>query len=356
MGKTKQEIVDETFKKGKLITPSALEMLASGHIQNYTNDFIITEKNLSFFKILKSYTFKDVVTTDDFIEHFNQKYHKVKQIIVSRIGKNFISLDKLSNSKSEVFVIGIVKNIERQTDMQDAKLKIDIEDLTGAATIFVNQTDDIELDDVVGVQGIDGGKSLYNAKMLFPDVPLKQPAKGFGKLGFITGLGFSEVPDKTIDKILQELQKHNIDFLFVVGSTKDAQKLENYVAKYWPSTHVITLPSEKYPQKPEQFKLDNIISLANPSLIEINGIKILLISEFKLAALRKRQLKQSKVPADPLVIDEIPDLVACCFPTDFQVTNYKTTSIINVGSFLSTTRPVIVDLATREIEQVKADV
>ena len=293
-----------------------------------------------------------MVTTDDFILHFNQKYEKLRQIIVSRTNKNFLSLDKLSNNKTEVFVVGIVKNIERYAD--ENSLKIDIEDPTGSASAYIKQTDDVDLDDVIAVQGTDGGKNIYNAKIVFPDVPLKQPTKGYGKLCFISGLGFSEVPDETIEKVFQDIQKHQVDFLFVIGSTKNIQKLEAYVSKYCPEMHVITMPSEKYPQKPETFVLENIIALTNPAMIEINGIKILLINEFKLSALRKRQLKQTKIPIEPLVIDEIPDIVVCCFPPDPQITNYKATSIINTGSFLTTMRPVILDLETRDTEQIKS--
>ncbi len=358
---TSKQIVDELFRKGKLVTPEALELLISGHKPNYTKDFIITEKNINSVKIIKTYTFKDVVTTDDFIFHFNSKYEKVKQIIISRSGKNFLSLDKLSDNKDDVCVIGIVKNIDRQTD-EKAALKIEIEDLTGSATVYMNKqtdtnktssiSDDVELDDVIAVQGADGGKNIYNAKILFPDVPLKQPTKSYGKLCFISGIGFSEVPSKNIDQAFEEIQNRRVDFLFIIGSTKDTSKLENYISKYCATTHVITIPSEKYPQKPEQFKLENITSLINPTLIEINGIKILLVSEFKLSALRKRQLKQPKVPTEPIVIDEIPDVVACCFPADPQIINYKATSIINTGSFLTTLRPVILDLETRDIEQI----
>ncbi|MBI4162348.1 MAG: hypothetical protein HY513_01585 [Candidatus Aenigmarchaeota archaeon] len=344
----KQLLVEELFKKGKLVTPTALELLASGHKQTLSSGLVITEKNVNFFKVVKQYTPKDVVTTSDFIAHFNQKYEKLKQIIINRISKNFISLDKLSNNKADVFVIGIVKNIEKQAE----GIKLDIEDLTGTASVYLKQIDDVDLDDVIAIQGVDGGKNIYNAKILFPDVPLKQPAKNYGKVCFISGLGFSEAPEKTVEQAFQEVQSHKFDMMFVVGSTKDCKKFEEFISKYMSSIHIATVPSEKYPQKPEEFNLENITPLTNPSMVEVNGIKILAVSEFRLGYLRKRQLRQPKIPVDPLVIDDVPDVVVCCFPTEAQVMNYKATTVINVGSFLTTSKPVIIDLETRDVQQI----
>ena len=41
----KQETVNKLFKKGKLVTPEALELLVSGRKQNFTNKLVVTEKN-----------------------------------------------------------------------------------------------------------------------------------------------------------------------------------------------------------------------------------------------------------------------------------------------------------------------
>jgi DNA polymerase II small subunit/DNA polymerase delta subunit B len=105
---------------------------------------------------------------------------------------------------------------------------------------------------------------------------------------------------------------------------------------------------------PIKFSYNRIIGLSNPSVVEINGINILLTHNFSVSMLKKRYLGKPKriTEEDYLTIDEVPDIVLFNHHQDAQVTNYKSITIVNPGSLLAGTNVTVIDLATREVQQL----
>jgi len=381
---TRQEIVNKFFEHGYLLTPDALEFLEKS--KNYeklldeikiTDKFIIDKNDFAKLepaetekiKILKNLTTKPAnLTTNDFIRFYNSKYEKMRDIITERVKKDFISFDKLDNSRNEVYVIGIVKEIRTE----DNKKIIELEDLTGLITVVFDKEVDFEPDDVIAIRGV-SGRPLIGKDIIYPDIPLRQPIKGTGKICVMSDLHLEEAPLDALINFLKWFKNQNIRYLLVTGDVVDLDRFNKLVSEYIPDKTVFLIPGNtdpvvgsEYPSLPIDIVTDaplvrhgltndNIISLSNPSMIEINNIKILLIHSFEQNMLNKRYLGKSKLilNEDYLVLDYVPDIVVCGHTHEPFVANYKSVTIVNPGSLLTEFRPTVVDLATREWEQLR---
>lgn len=367
----KNEIIKTFLQKGKLLTPEALTFLAAHEnlqevLEQNQESFILTpgdfnkkkieiEETLKI-RILKNLTSKPKeLVTEDFINFYTTKYDKMKNIITERHSKNFISLNKLDSLRSEVHVIGLVKEIKEKNN----KKVVEFEDLTTTVPIIFDDIEDLELDDVVAVKAISGGRVLFGKKIIYPDIPLRPPAKGNEKACFVSDLHFEEAPTKDIEAFFSWFEKQDIPYLFIAGDTVNLEKLENMVNQYCYEKQIFLIPGnidkkEEYPQTPLETRSKNILSTSNPSIIELNGVKILIIHNADITMLKKRYLGKSRqiLPEDYLVLDIVPDIVHCGHTHEPLITNYKSVTIVNSGSPLAVFRPVVIDLASREAVQI----
>ncbi len=354
----KKSIVEQFLQKGKLLTPEALDyMHDTGDILDSSGIIVPLEPRHDQVKILKNLVQKPKeIKTEDFLQFYSSKYDKMKNVIVSRLQKDFISLNKLDALRNEVFVMGIVKDRKEK----DGKYALELEDLTTSVTILFDEEVDAELDEVVTVRAVSAGKILYGKEILHPDIPLRTPAKGRGKACFVSDLHLEQVPKQDAEKFFRWFSSQEIKHLFVAGDTGDKAMFEGLVSDHCGEKKVFVIPgeadsAEEYPQLAGEFSRSNIISLSNPAVVEINGIKILLIHRFALDMLKKRYLGKSKaiLPEDYLVLEDVPDIVHCGYTHEPHIANYKSVTIVNSGSPLSAFRPVVVDFATREAEHAR---
>lgn len=354
----KEEIVSKFLERKRLLTEDALNFLQDKDIaefleREYTN-LVLTERDLmiSDIKILKNLSKKPKeLTTEDFIKFYKSKYEKMKEIILSRMKKDFISLNKLDSFRNEVYVIGIVKEIK------DGEKKIvELEDMTTTVPIIFDDVGDLVVDDVVAIKAVSAGKIMYGKGIYYPDIPLRQPTRGFDKACFISDLHLDESPLNDAEAFFKWFASQSIKYLFVAGDIGDRTRFEKFVNEYCREKKIFAIPGcGEYPELAERFENKDIISLSNPSMLEVNGIKILLIHSLTLDMLKKRYLGKSKIilPEDYLVLEYVPDIVHCGHNHEAHVMNYKSTTIVNSGSLLSDFKPVVIDFATREAEQIK---
>ncbi|MBI4895154.1 MAG: metallophosphoesterase family protein [Candidatus Aenigmarchaeota archaeon] len=350
----KEELVRLFFTRQKLISPEALSYLEGFSDKEVTNilerdlDLIVLKNHITFLKryeIVKNLTKKE---TCNQIEYLNSKFNKMKDILASRIDKKFISINKITQTREDIYIIGMVKDIK-----EGEKTLVEVEDQTGSVTISFDDPVKCDLDDVVLVQTIPSGKILYGKKIIYPDVPLREPVRGNGKGCFISDLHLNESPESDIEKFFQWFNQENINYLFIAGDVVDLEKLE----KYCDNKLVFIIPGEKdveddYPQLPLNPKKENIISLSNPSIINIGGINILMIHDFDLSMLKKRHLGDCLLKEDFLALDIVPDIVHYGHDHKPFVNNYKSITVVNSGSLLNEFKPVVVDFSTREWKQV----
>jgi DNA polymerase II small subunit len=361
----RRQIVESFLQKGKLLTPEALDFLEVHDIATSLgkeyDDILLNEKTISAqaentIKIIKNLTFvPKEITKNDFVNFYSSKYEKMRQIITERIKKDFVSLNKIDSFRNEIFVIGMIREITEKED----KTNMLIEDLTASKPIlFGTKIEGIELDDIVVVKAISGGNVLFGKDIYFPDIPIRSPVTGKGKVCFISDLHLDEVPKKDAEIFFQWFENQNIKYLFVCGDTKDKKLFEEFVSQYCRDKKIFIIPGHRdikhYPTLAEPYENENIISLSNPSLVELNGLKILLMHHGCIDVLKKRYLGKSEqiLKEDYLILDVVPDIVHVGHSHDPQVTNYKSVTIVNSGSLLTTFKPVVIDFATREAEQI----
>ena len=286
-----KEIVKYFFIKNILLTPDALKEIIKKEIELENliklNKFVIEvedifkEKYNLNFKIIKNLSSKPKeVTTQDFIKFYTSKYEKMKKIFIEKMGENFLSFNKIPFSKKEIFLIGIVKDINDKT--------IELEDTTASIkVIFDRKIDNLELDDAIAVKGNCEAKIVYASDLFFPDIPNKTEKKSDGMICFLSF--------PLTENIFKILQKSKCDYIFITGKLDDTEKFENYVEKYCENKKIFVTEKKKdYPSMPSFFSKKNIISLSNPAIVEINDVKILNISDFDIQMLKKRYLGKTK--------------------------------------------------------------
>ena len=348
----RKEIVQEFFKRGHLLTEEALVAL-EGRTQDISGPlpFIIEARDVRTpYRIIKNITqIKKEITKDDFVKFYNSKYEKMKEIITSRLQKDFVSLNKIDSTRREMHVIGIVKDIR---DREGGKT-VDLEDTTTSVPVIFEDTEDLELDDVVAIRAVAGGRVLYGKKILYPDIPLRSPTTGTGKACFISDICLDEVPEKEIEGFFEWFGQQSIRYLFISGKVGDRATLDRYVERHCYMKTVFVIAQGEIPQTPDAYS-SKIVSLSNPAMIEVGGIKVLMMQKGDTKVLKKRHLGKSRtiLDEDVLVLDEVPDIMHTGNSNEPSVTNYKSVTLVNSGSTMGEFRPIVVDFATRDVDKV----
>ena len=357
-----KKIVATFLQQGHLLTPAALERLAAKAIVPSDKKFdalIIDtdqlEESVSY-NILKNFTQKpSVISKDDFVSFYTSKFEKMRQILTSRLQWEFVSLNKVDNLRSEVHVIGMVRDVKARQD----SYAIDVEDLTDAKTVIVAAEPEVEIDDVVAIRATPAGDLLLAKEISYADIPLRQPATGVGKTCFLSDLHLDEAPKKDAERLFAWLQSADIRYVCVAGHTGDVREFERLVKEYAPKKTFFCIPGHpdselEYPATPTDYTLPNIVSLSNPATIELNGLVVLLCHKADISFLKKRYMGKTKLilKEDYLVLDTVPDILHCGFTHKPEVINYKSVTLVNAGSLLAECKPAVVDFASRDVTQV----
>ncbi len=362
----KEEIIQKFLKEGKLLTPDALTAIEESGFNNVDRHGLVVTKNVAStrvttkqdsIRILKNITTtKQEISVEDFARFYKSKYDKMKNIIASRLQKDFISLNKLDNYRDEVYAIGIVRDIREK----DGKKIIDLEDPTAVIPIVFEKelADDVEVDDAIAVRAVSARNTLFGKQVIFPDAPLRQPTTGAGRVCFAPSMHLDEVPRQDAEKVFAWLEKQDINNIFFAGDIGDKKEFETLARKYCYDKNIFVIPGEKdstgYPQPPLAFSYSKIINLSNPAVVEINGVKILIIHNFGIGMLKKRYLGKPKTitDEDQLPLEDAPDIVLFNHYEDTQITNYKSVTIANPGSLMAGTNVIVIDLSTRDAQQI----
>lgn len=371
---TKQEIINKFMSKGRLLSQDALEFIVNtsntSFLENDYSSIILTADILrkaqhEGFKIIKNITEKpSTLTTNDFVRYSVSKFEKMKFIISSRLAKPYISLNKVTGFRSEIYTIGMIKDIREA----DSKILVDIEDLTASKTVSFNKEEHNNLgmliiDDVVAIKATCTENILFGKDFYFPDIPIREPSRTYGKACFISDLHLNEIPKSDAEKFFSWFNMQDIQYLFVAGDIGDNEFFNVLVSNYCKEKKIIVIPGNSdstngtYPQQPIEMTNQKIITLSNPAIVELNGIKIILIHDFNRDMLRKRHLGNATLPLheDYLALEDVPDIVHCGHTHEPHIENYKSVTIVNSGSMLSEFMPVVIDFATREAVNVKVN-
>ncbi len=373
-----KKIVEFFMEQGHLLTPTSLQKLVD-------EKFSITEPESVFYDktrfVLEPENIKkgkkieiinniesipENISVNDLTEMYNRKYDMIKNIIVSRFKtKEFVSISNLSTSvKFGGFnIIGIVRSKEKEED----RTILEIEDATGNVKINFNknsldEADSLSVDDVVGIGGIIKDKIIFGEKVIYPDVPLREPSKGYGRLCYISDLKLDEAPTKDLEKVFSWLSNSNIDYIFIGGKLGDIPLLEKIISEKCPNKQIFISSSDNgTPSVACKYIPENVTGLSNPCLIKINGVNVLSVDKFNLSSLKKRYIDyenkngEKGVPFKEFIIFDIPDIILYADTGKPFIENYKSITLFNSGSLLTEFVPVIINLNTREYGQIYLD-
>ena len=281
--------------------------------------------------ILKNYNDierkRDVET---FTEYFRVRYNVLKNILSNRPElQNAISINRLQNKTEheKIAIIGLV-NDKRMT--KNGNLLITLEDPTGLINIVVtrnklqifNDANDILLDEVIGVSGLNGDKIVFADNIYFPDIPSNNPLKKSNEEAYVVFTSDMQVGNKLFYeksfmkfinwlnlKYGDEKQKEiasKVKYVFMPGDVvegvgvypgqeedlvipdlyKQYDKLAEYLSKIRKDIKVIISPgnhdaiqiAEPQPAldkktAPRLYELPNVYFTTNPSLVNIASTK-----------------------------------------------------------------------------------
>lgn len=303
------------------------------------------------FEIIKNLTAKPGKVTAELQGRFlNSRYEQMKALVSQRVARGWVSINRLP-FRGETFLTGIVRNIR-----EGEKTVIELEDPTGAIPIVFEGRPDVRLDEFAAVRAAAAGKAIFGKEIIYPDIPIRPATLGVGRGCFVSDLHLEEAPLSDARRLFAAVSAEAADWLFVAGDTGDSGLFEELVG----NAQTFLIPGEAdtadaYPQLGLKTSKANIVSLSNPSVVRVGGLAILLCHNFVTEMLRRRHLGPSDeiLESDFLILDHIPDIVACGHDHKPLVSNYKATTVVNAGSLLTQPLPVVVDFKTREWKQIR---
>ena len=267
-----------------------------------TEDIIKTYLKSTSIKIIKRFEPLKTYSVQDIVEQLNKRYDFIQNLLMRKVElSNIVSINKCSNGK--LSVIGIVKSKEKS----NGNVVLELEDKTGTLRCVVSDdiAKDIRHDDVIAVYGNYNNNLLFGEKIMYPGVPLRKVnySDKDTKVAFIINHDFSKDMDIKADYI-------------IIGNCDNIEKAK-----------------EKYPMSKLYsvgLKVNDIDYISTPSLIEIDGIVILILFDHDpLEVLKKRYVS---IDNTDFLIDTVPDIVL----TNKDInTNYKAISIIGQKSIIN---------------------
>jgi len=340
-----------------------------------TLDFIkSTFKEKPQIQILKSFTQEQkVFTTEKTIQFFIDRYEKIKKILNGRLDLiNLVSVNKITSKSKKFSIIVMVK--EKISDSNS----IVVEDLTGELIAkFQEKTsnllEEIVLDEVVGLVCELGTNGITVSNVIWPDLPLRRDVnktKDDIFCLFISDIHMDseQFNHKSYEKFLNWLNQTNYNnfYIFVLGGVSSREEeVKDFFSKLPKNSEKVFLRADVDPDLP------GIFNITAPSLIKLENIVFLLshgellekysniwrnlpAEKIMLNLLKKRHMdpifnSHTKIfDQDQFILDIIPDIFVSGHFHNPGILNYKGTTIISSGSFLTQPLFWVINLRTRE--------
>lgn len=257
----------------------------------------------------------------DFVAHFRNRFLFLKKVIEAKDElKNLTSINKISNERNRISIIGIVSDKKKT---KNGNLLLEVEDLTGKLKVLINQNkedvyekgQDIALDGVVGFTG-SGSKEIFFANdVVFPDAQLtdrkRSPNEEYALFLSDIQVGSKIFMEKNFEMFIDYLNSESpevkkIKYLFFVGDVVEGvgvfpgqeselvikdlegqfEKLAYYLDKIRKNITIIISPGnhdgvriqEPQPVFDEKYawplyNLKNVVLTGNPSTVNIGSTK-----------------------------------------------------------------------------------
>jgi len=258
----------------------------------------------------------------DFTKYFRNRFIEFRKILQGNPSlKNLVSINKLSENRQAVSVIGIIAN---KSITKNRNILLEVEDLTGKIRLLINQNNqelyekanEISLDSVLGFSGFGNREIIFVNDIVFPDSilqerkksPVEEYALFLGDLHFGSKLflenSFLKFVDYLNGKFPNTPETEKIKYVFIVGDIiagvgnypnqerdlkiKDIEeqftRLSNILSKIRKDIKIIISPGnhdgvrlmEPQPLLNERYAwsiydLKNVILTGNPSYVNIGS-------------------------------------------------------------------------------------
>jgi len=311
-------------------------------------------------------------TINDFISYFTSRYNQIRKMLVGRLDLiNLLSINKLTQRTNNFSIIGLVR------EKNDKNKYIIIEDLTGELQIFFEDEmyDEILLDDVVGIRCRKEDSRYIAMDIVWPDIPLKRRINRTEDevyVLFISDFHFDKEGFKkdSYEKFVKWVNSfQNLGYIFVVGDIGN----ENIFDDLPKNSKILYCPGNT----DIEIKLPNHVErLSDPSLVKIHDTVTVLLTHGKILEkykllfhtenplnimmnlLKRRHIlpviDSDKIGIDDIfVMNEVPDIFITGHFHKPGYQNYKGTTIISNGSFLTDPTFYVIDLKTRRVMKRK---
>lgn len=354
------------------------------HPPTVTLDLVrdILKKEEPTIKIIKKFFIKpkkEKIPISDYSNKLVKHYEWKKQLLIDRVDSTkLLSINKIQK-QSEFVLIVMVGERDR------VEKSVVVEDLTGNTTVYFENMKEYEglfENDVAGLVCGMNAEGIKVKNVVWPDVPLKRSVNKtkenicclFISDFHIDSKQFNKERYKKFVRCVEEIErdrKYGKIYVFILGGISqkksDVEELFNTLPK---NSFKIFLRSKK---DAAVDKREDLLSSAAPMMIEIEGIKFLLIRGDELRPYRKycgenapdaiknilkrRDLApintgEAFVPLKDTLLDQVPDIFASAGLHSASATNYKGTTIITTGGLAE--EPVFwtADLKTRGINKL----
>jgi DNA polymerase II small subunit len=258
----------------------------------------------------------------DFTKYFRTRVMELKTILQDNSSlKNLVSINKLSESRQNISIIGIVSG---KSITKNNNVIFEVEDLTGKIKVLIassnekllKKADDVCLDSVLGFTGFGNREIIFASDLFFPDSSLPERKKSpveeyalfigdihYGNKLFLES-SFLKFIDYLNGKVPNTPEVEKIKYLFMVGDLIDgvgvypAQERDltvpdieeqflgfaDLLSKINPNIQIIISPGnhdgvrlmEPQPLLNEKFawrlyNMKNVIFTGNPALVSIGA-------------------------------------------------------------------------------------
>jgi len=375
----RREIIKIFLDKGLQLSKDALEFFLKNEdrieefLKNAESEKLPAVISLEFVKkilkepsveIIKSFKkWEGEISVSEISSILRKRYEKLSGILTKRLDlPNLISINKVSEKAKKFSLIGMV----REKDEHEHSLII--EDKTGELKIFLRADDvrNILEDEVIGVVCSRKEDYFFAEKVFQPDIPLKREVKRLDrglKAIFLSDFHLEKNNLPYLKNLENFLEKERPEIAFILGDiSSKASEVKDFLS-ILPSRISIFVKGEIEKGEFDVTSFDEFVFLnveginfllLHGSLLEKYEKRFRSIEDMLLQILKKRHLaptfdEKLCMQDENLIIDPIPDIFACAHFHTPSFTNYKGTTIISTGSFLSQPIFWLINLSTREI-------
>jgi len=214
--KKRPEIDWIEFEKSKVLFEKEKDLKTYKKFLEYVDETVISKEEDKTMEIKKKVVVKTIFSykkepkkkeLGDFVSFFNARFRDLKNILRNRQEfQNITSINRILEKKDRenISLIGIVKNKQLT---KNNNVFLVLEDLTGEISVLINknkpeiynQAIDIVLDEVIGVNGVNGDNIVFANNIVWPDVAIDKKLK--------------KTPDEVYTIFLSDLHVGSINFL-----------------------------------------------------------------------------------------------------------------------------------------------